>query len=175
MRNRIERKAAPLLIAEVRPKIPSKTLRKAIRYEKGTRGYRLTIPYYWARYVHDGRGPIRMPPGRYLVYFRNPSDDPRLRGGRPKTEQDVDHLTRAEFLVLLGENDRRRRAGQPPLMIVKRTVGPMRATPFFKTGLKRAPVILGRIAEQEFGAWVERELERAGLLDIEESAEASFG
>src|SRR5690349_17805389 len=48
----------------------------------------LFIPHYWAIYVHDDRGSFgpgspatRPPKALFLVWFRNPNNDPRLAAG----------------------------------------------------------------------------------------------
>lgn len=108
----------------VRPKIRSRTLRRALNRWIPTdqQGY-IQIPHYWALYVHDGRGTFAAPPGKYLVWFRNPKDDPRLRGGvTPVRAADLRHLQPSEFYHWLRENAIARAEGRDPPMVVTRAV-----------------------------------------------------
>lgn len=140
----------------VTPKIPSRTLRAAleVRVEEvvGTMFAVLHLPHYWALYVHDGRGPITKNKG-FLVFFRNPSEDPRLAGGYAKRAAEVRHLTRTEWKSGLERNRRHIAAGGDPFdapMIVVRRVGPAAGARFFTDGMigflqeEAAPEILER-------------------------------
>lgn len=83
------------------------------------------VPHYWAIYYHDGRGPIRARPGKWLVYFKDPSEDPRIKGGYPERAADVVRLTREQFLTALAANK----------LIVTKEVGPAGPHPFFSRGM----------------------------------------
>lgn len=68
-------------IAKARPRIPSGTLRRALISIRITdQQVKMHITHYWARFVHDGRGqsPRTVTPGKFLAWYRNPRDDPRL-------------------------------------------------------------------------------------------------
>lgn len=66
-------------IAKARPRIPSRTLRRALISIRITdQQIKMHITHYWAHWVHEGRGPIRPGTGRFLAWYRNPRDDPRL-------------------------------------------------------------------------------------------------
>lgn len=124
---------------KVLPKIDSSTLRAALQQiiefgPEGVRG-RLHIPHYWAVFYHDGRKGFSAPAGHKLVFYADPRDDPRLRGGRPVTKADVRPLTRAEFLAGLKKNRERRAKGGPPFMFVLDSVGPADHHPFFTEGM----------------------------------------
>lgn len=107
--------------------IRSRTLRNALVVIEGTDGtFRLHVPHYWAIYYHDGRGPIRAKPGHFLVYFKNPDQDPRLRGGHPERSNQIRRLTKAEFQKAV-------RAGQ---VIATKRVKRARGNPFFARGLR---------------------------------------
>lgn len=75
----------------------SRTLRQALRVERTADGFRLTVPHYWAVFYAHGRGSITARPGKKLVYYRNPAEDPRLAGGYPVRLSDVRRLTKGEF------------------------------------------------------------------------------
>ena len=129
---------------------PSTTLKKAMTasYRKLPRGHQIIvhIPHYWAEYYHDGSGPVSMPKGRYMVWFRNPKDDPRLKGGYPVKSTDVKRLklTREQFTRYIKEGK----------LIVRQHVG-RRKGAFFTRGAYRL-----------WGPWIRRELREAALREI---------
>ena len=121
-------------LARVKPLIGSKTLRAAITLiisETEARA-ELFIPHYWAIWYHDGRGAVSPTSARKLVFFDNPSDDPRLRGGRPVRESQVRRLTRSQYRAGLQMNRDRAAAGRRPFMFVVDRVGPSAPRPFFR-------------------------------------------
>jgi len=87
---------------------------------------KLFIPHYWAIYVHDGRGSYgpgspatRGKPARFLVWFRNPNNDPRLRAGLQAIRRNqVRRLTKEQFKFWLDQNKLARRLGLPAPMVV---------------------------------------------------------
>lgn len=105
------------------PKIKSNQLRRALTLDifPALRLARLEIPHYWAVYVHDGRGPFGARRARFLVWFRNPNNDPRLSGGlQPERYSQVRRLTKQQFQFWLNENRRAFDRGTIPPMIVLR-------------------------------------------------------
>ncbi len=61
----------------------SKTLQRAmiltIVSDKGLEGKaQVTVPHYWAIFIHDGSNSV--PPGTFMIWYRNPADDPRFPG-----------------------------------------------------------------------------------------------
>jgi hypothetical protein len=92
----------------------SRTLRQALRVETGPRGFVLRVPHYWAPFFHNGRGVVQAQPGKKLVFYKNPADDPRISGGYPVRLSDVRRLSKTEFYRDL-------RAGK---LIVTDSVGP---------------------------------------------------
>lgn len=119
----------------------------------------LHIPHYWAVYVHDGYNGFGPRYKKFLVWFANPEDDPRLAGGPAVRYTDTKFLRdvwpREEWLAAIDENRRRRLLGMPPFMFItkfKRGQPPRR---FFAEGLTRfeeneAP----RIVAAEFDKFV---------------------
>tara|TARA_R110002167_G_scaffold89910_1_gene242571 strand:- start:1131 stop:1664 length:534 start_codon:yes stop_codon:yes gene_type:complete len=105
-------------------KIPSISIRSSLskQYIAGeTWGY-LNVPFYWAHWYHDGRGRVNAKPGGFLIWYKNPDDDPRLSGGYPIRPSDVKRLSRERF-----KQDRA--AGK---LIVARSSGPTTKNyPFF--------------------------------------------
>ena len=143
----------------VRPKIPSKTLRAATRFETigeslgpfnallGQNTGRIHVPHYWALFVHDGRLPFSMPFGHYMVWFKDPHLDPRLTGGKtPERASQLRHLTAEQFkeavelgLVIVA---RRIRKATPP-------------TPFFENGAGGGMFGFAEAVNQKFGVEVQ--------------------
>lgn len=120
-------------LLRVRSAIPSRTLRRALRLivEENQGRARLFIPHYWAVYLHDGRGPVQARGGGKLVFFDDPDDDPRLRGGYPERASDIRRLSRREYERGLEINRERRARGQRPFMYVVDSVGPAAGRPWF--------------------------------------------
>ena len=86
---------------KVLPVIPSEQLQAGLYTQELTdsRGL-IRVPHYWARFIHDGRGPSpgASGTGKILVWFRDPKDDPRYPGGiYPVRRSDVKRLTRGQF------------------------------------------------------------------------------
>lgn len=107
--------------------IKSRTLRNALTVVEDTDGtFRLFVPHFWAIYYHDGRGPIVAKPGHFLVYFKNPDQDPRLQGGHPERANQIRRLTKEQFRAAI-------RAGQ---VIATKRVRRAKGNPFFTRGLR---------------------------------------
>lgn len=120
----------------------SQTLQDIMSFFVDAKGQgRVTVPYYWAHYVHDGRPPISLRPGEYLIFFPDKRDDPRTDGGEnyPVREFQARTLSSADFQRFDAINRQRRLTGGRPIMIVTRHVKAPRASkiiPFFAEGLK---------------------------------------
>jgi hypothetical protein len=148
--------------------IGSRTLREAARLivdaQAGPDGQvaRIVIPHYWAVYYHDGRPGFSAPAGRFLVFFRDPEDDPRLAGGYPVGPEDVRHLTRAEFERGLEENARAALEGSEPFMFVLRSVGPAGAHPFFDELARGAAERMDFLAEAAIDAYIQDNIDEEG-------------
>lgn len=147
-------------LARVRGAIGSKTLKAAIRLiinESEERGD-LFIPHYWAIWYHDGRGSVSPVNARKLVFFDDPSNDPRIKNGRPVTESQVRRLTKAQYDEGLKQN-RLRPPGSRPFMYVVDSVGPAAPRPFFnqlaKGAEQRAAPVVERAFERELLNWID--------------------
>lgn len=163
--NKLLRQLLALGVLTAKPSIPSTTLREALRPIVDLPGQvgRLHITHYWALFVHDGRrggfGPKR---GRYLVWFRDPKQDPRLRGGKtPARAAQLRQLTGAQWRAGLKANRAARAAGQPPVMIVTPWVAKgTKARPFFSNdaggGMASFPAKARELIGAEFSAYVGR-------------------
>ncbi len=149
-------------LARVKGLIGSTTLRNAIRLiitESEDRGD-LFIPHYWAIWYHDGRGSVSPVTARKLVFFDDPRDDPRIKGGRPVKESQVRRLTRAQYQEGLRRN-RLRPPGSRPFMYVVDSVGPSRPQPFFtqlaEGAAERAAPVVEREFERELLSWIDND------------------
>jgi len=127
-------------VRHIRPKIKSKTLRAALRFEVDQllRGVDLFIPHYWAVYFHDGRGVVRPVKKTVLVWFPNIKNDPRVAGGLqyPIRESQIRRLTKSQFRK--GVELNKTRPPDDPYMVIAMVSGPTKRpqNPFFKNGLK---------------------------------------
>lgn len=120
-------KMARAALRQLRPHMPSRAMRRDsfIAIDRNQIAY-VVIPYYWALYVHEGRGSLRPGnPPKFLVWFANKRDDPRTRGGTryPRREKDRVRLTKAQWDAGLRANKARRKRGLGPYMIVRKFQG----------------------------------------------------
>lgn len=143
-------------LARVRDRIGSRALRAALRLIVNESEERadLFIPHYWAVWYHDGRGRVEPVTAQKLVFFDNPSDDPRIPGRRyPEREAQVRRLTKRQYEQGLRINAERAARGQRPFMFVVDSVGPAGPHPFFRLlergAASRADQIVPRIFERE--------------------------
>lgn len=133
--------------------VPSRTLAEAMtaRFNGVIDGVGLSdlfVPHFWAVILHDGRGPVY--PGvnsKFLVFFADSKDDPRLSNGYPVDPSDQRRLTKAEFEFGIAENHRRfllnPSGGKYQYMIVVKdqagdpiSVGPAEGSFFFTIGME---------------------------------------
>lgn len=70
-------------------------------------------PYYWAKFLHNGRGKVTMR-DKKLAWFRNFDDDPRYNGRRPMYRSDLKKLSPAEYSAAIKKNQ----------MVFRTEVGP---------------------------------------------------
>lgn len=147
------------LLPHIKKNIPSKTIRNSMKHEVSSDGKRIQFhtPYYWAGWYFDGTGRKTPKNSRYLIFFRDPKDDPRIEGGYPKTKAEVRKLTREEFAYWAGMNRQAERAGRPWPMIVTKQSGPFKGIrPFRNTLSARHRRELDRIAKQHIDKYHER-------------------
>lgn len=126
---------------QTRQQCPSRALRRAQRVvrDSDTKGGVL-YPHYWAVPLHEGRRELNARPGKKLVYFANPDDDPRIKPrpfGYPERVSQRRRLTKAEFRAGLRKN--RSRAPGDPYMLVRTRVGASRPQPWLRVGMKGNP------------------------------------
>ena len=159
------KKVAKQASTYARPNIPSKTLRVALQVVEGQEpgNAAVFIPHYWAVFVHDGRRGFSMRPGAYLVWFRNPANDPRRPGGTtPERLRDMRRRTPQEFQYWMRQNRLADKVGAPRPMIVTRAVGPTRPAGFFdnKKGMAIFIKQAKRIMAEDFDRFVRQQLAR---------------
>lgn len=130
-------------VEHVRPKIvsvygkPIRELQRALSVVSiDRRSTSLYIPHYWAVYVHDGRrapfGPRR---GTFLIWWKDPRQDPRLApfgGVTPQRASQLRRLTQAQFRAALELRRQALAEGRDsPVVIVPEVRKPTRAVRFF--------------------------------------------
>jgi hypothetical protein len=84
------------------------------------------LPFYWAIYYHDGRGPIQK--GKFMVFFSNPDEDPRIDGGSRNYPVRVTDIRR----LILSKSKFNRLVREGRIIMTKR-VGPADPHPFFES------------------------------------------
>jgi len=106
------------------------------------------IPHYWAIFVHDGRGPFGPRSAKWLVWYKNPFEDPRLEDGvRQKRFKDTRRLTKDQFQTDLALGK---------LIITKRVTESMRPNRFFDNddGMRGFSNSLSKIIPKTFSSYV---------------------
>lgn len=125
----------------------------------------IRVPQYWAIYYHEGRRVISPVSATYLVWFKNPKDDPRLTNGESP-------IYRSEIKTLnLPLKKLRQLKKDGKLFIVKRSPRSgsphFQGNPFFSNapggGMSGFDKDVGEIAAQEAYETVERMLRSSGL------------
>lgn len=150
-------------LRRVRETIDSRTLRAALTHiiEVSNARSRLFIPHYWAVYYHDGRGSVHPRTAKKLVFFDDPGDDPRLRGGNRERYSGTRRLTEAEYRRGLRINQQRYEAGRDPYMYVVDSTGPATPKPFFdrlaRGAARRAAPVVERHLDDHIQEIVDRE------------------
>lgn len=103
-------------------------LRRSIKFIVTTDRVTIYSIYYWARWANDGRGPVFAQPDKFLVFFEDPHDDPRIKGDYPRKPGQVKRLTRRQL-------ERARDADQ---VIVTESVGPAEGLHFLEQGIRKS-------------------------------------
>jgi hypothetical protein len=168
----------------VRPKIRdgvgtgfgSKHLAKNVEIRPGAvPGHtKLYIPHYWARFVHDGRGPIPGPPrggdAAFYVWYKDRRQDPRLAGsgGYPKRKYQVSKLSREEFI-------RDKKAGK--LVFVKEVKKGVPPSPFFENsgggGMSGFSAVASKIMRERWATYINRRLK--SVMDLKGEVKIVLG
>lgn len=145
----LARKMAERLRERVRSLIESKTLQRSLEVRLTVEGRQrigadIFLPQYWAVYYHDGRGPVTPVNGKFIVYFADIEDDPRVNGGK-------DYPIRSSQIRRLRlDPEEFRRLVEAGKLIVRKSVGPSRPHRFFdRLGGKAVKAVEG-IVRQDF-------------------------
>ena len=122
----------------------------------------MNVPQYWAIYYHEGHTkPIIPRNASVLVWYKNPSQDPRLSGGYPIRRSQVRRLTKDEF-------QRDRAAGK--LVVTKKSPfsgRPVRGRRFFANdgGMAGFAQVANRVVGDVVNKVVIAELKKRGLYN----------
>jgi hypothetical protein len=122
---------ARIVSANIASEIPTRTygrLKQSIRYIVTSDRVIVYSTYYWARWVNDGRGPIEADPGKFLIFFEDPKDDPRIKAGYPRKPEQVKRLTRRQL----------RKAREEGQLIETESVGPAEGLKFLERGIQKS-------------------------------------
>lgn len=150
---------------EARRAIKSRTLREGLEVRADVSSFTarnvrvfLHLPFHWAIYYHDGRGPVRAKKGKWLAFYRNPDDDPRTSHGRlhPRRPEDRRRLTKAEFKRDLASGK----------LIATKFVGPAAPHPFFTEGMGGVRAKADAVALRETDRFVRETLAAEKLLNV---------
>lgn len=139
-------------LAEARRRVPSATLRAALQLiisESAARA-RIFVPHYWAVYLHDGHTGINPVNASKLVFFDDPANDPRRRGGPPERYAQERRLTKEEYRRGLQINAERAKRGQRPFMYVVDSTGPLKGKPWFDEMAAGSSARVGPAASRAF-------------------------
>lgn len=114
-------------IASFIPRRAYGRLRDSIRFIVNRDRVIIYSYYYWARFVNDGRGPVRADDDKVLVFYEDPQDDPRIKRGYPRKPEQVKRLTKRQL-----------RSGiERGLIIVAQEVGPAEGLGFIEDGIRK--------------------------------------
>jgi hypothetical protein len=157
--------------SRVRPQIPSATLQRALntRLEETLDGMvaLVGVPHYWAVYLHDGRAGFGKSHG-FLVFFKNPAEDPRIQGGYPERASQIRRLSPAEWRRGLERNRQHLAAGGDPFdapMIVVRRVGPAQGAHWFTRGMAGFIEEAGQELATAFDAHIQGIVDESGMTE----------
>lgn len=94
--NDFSRLFANMAAQRVRRFVESTTLRDALRVERVGGKWFVGVPHYWAVYYHDGRRAAQSNRDNgFLVWYKNPQDDPRHGGTFPVRASQLRSLKQA--------------------------------------------------------------------------------
>lgn len=135
----------------------SKTLAEGLttRNLQRTGNAAVTIPHFWAVFVHDGRGRSIVPKNSsVLIWYRNKADDPRFTGSQtPKRASQIKRLTASQL---------KRGLAAGKIIIAKKVSKPVPGHFFFNNngGMAGFDKRAGNIAKREFSAFVKSDLNK---------------
>ena len=158
IRNRIKPEALRIFDTVTRPysETIAKTYLAKIESQGSRDAIRIISPYFWAGILDEGRGPVRPKDATILVWFAKPAlkNDPRLRGGYPKTRAQQRRLTEADYKIGLLRNELARLRGLPPVMIVRKvSAGPAEGKHFTDDAEQDLAFYIPKIIRQTVLEW----------------------
>lgn len=146
-------------------KIPSRSIRQMMTFDKRSvqSGF-LNVPFYWATYYHNGRGPVRPQAKTFLAYYRDPKDDPRYRQGYPIIPSQLKSLKDVISKEKFKED---RESGK--LILTKGVGATQKNYPFFSDsatgGMRGLDKHLGEKLLPETDKYIRDRLSAAGILN----------
>lgn len=127
--NKLTNTLGRLASAKARPQIPSRTLRRALIVIRiSDREVKMNITHYWAVFVHQGRKSKRLAGNRFMVWYRNPKEDPRLQPFGGQTPPRVSQLIGLRQVISAAQFKADKAAGK---IIFAQEVRATRGVPFF--------------------------------------------
>lgn len=82
-------------ISDAAPAGPYGRLKNSIRSRpSGPTTVEIFSLYYWARFVNDGRRPIK---NKLMIWYKDPTDDPRTKAGYARKQGQLRKLTKKEI------------------------------------------------------------------------------
>lgn len=110
-----------------------RTIMKSLTFRVAEGKALLITPYYWAYYVHEGRGPSK----GNIIYYLNSRHDPRVKGGFPvtKAEAVARRFTQEEFVDEMIKDNSRAARGLPRRMVVTEYVRETKPRHFFNDAM----------------------------------------
>lgn len=147
----------------------SRTLRDALRVERVRNRWFIGVPHYWAVYYHDGNTRPRRSSrkGGFLVWYKNPKDDPRHNGRYPKRKSQLRSLIQAGISLERLRADLE--AGRAVIAKMSpRSGGGVAPHPFFRRGLTNYFGAGGgsRVAKNAFVHSLKREMPNAFKIRV---------
>ena len=118
-----------LATIKARPRIPSRTLRRALVVIRITdQQVSMHIEHYWAVFVHEGSSGARPKTGEFLAWYKNPRQDPRLTPFGGQTPPRASQLLGLRQVISAREFREDAQAGK---IVFARRTGPVKGIPFF--------------------------------------------
>lgn len=102
---------------------PSRALRDMMYLDVRKYVAEVVYPHFWARFLHDGRGPIKVRFKKFLVYYTDPELDPRIAPtpyGYPVKKRQQKRLNAEQFKVALKMFREDLAAGRKPRAVITR-------------------------------------------------------
>lgn len=126
------KKLAEIARSNIQAAIPKQRfgrLQRSIRVVVDGDDVKIYSLYFWARFVNDGRRKVTARAGGPpLIFFKDPTKDPRIKLRYPRTKDDVKPLNKGQYKY-------HKKRGN---LIITREVGPSTGIRFMQKGLQTA-------------------------------------